>query len=199
MIALGDMELVLASTSRYRRDLLGRLTSRIRQESPGVDEAALPSEAPAQLAERLAVAKARAVAARNPNALIIGSDQVADCAGTVLGKPGDFDTARRQLRASSGTSVVFHTAVCLIDTHQAPASEYAAIDTTYVVFRSLDDGEIDRYLARELPFDCAGSFKSEGLGISLFERIETSDPTALVGLPLIALCGLLRQAGIAVI
>ncbi len=199
MTPLAEIDLVLASTSRYRRELLSRLTSHFRQESPHVDEAALPGEAPAQLAARLAVAKARAVAARNPNALVIGSDQVADCAGAVLGKPGSIDRAREQLHASSGASVVFHTALCLIDTRHVPAREFAALDSTRVAFRSLTDAEIERYLERERPFDCAGSFKSEGLGINLFERIESSDPTALIGLPLIALCGLLRQAGVMVV
>jgi len=199
MTPLDRIDLVLASTSRYRRELLSRLTSRFRQESPQVDEAALAEETPAQLAARLATAKARAIAVRNPGALIIGSDQVPDCAGTVLGKPGGLEQARQQLRASSGANVVFHTAVCLIDTRETPFREFTAIDTTRVVFRTLEEVEIERYLERERPFDCAGSFKSEGLGIALFEGIESSDPTALIGLPLIALCGLLRQAGVSVI
>lgn len=199
MTPLAEIDLVLASTSRYRRELLARLVSRFRQESPQVDETALPGEAPAQLAARLAAAKARAVAARNPNALVIGSDQVADCSGAVLGKPGTIEAARRQLRASSGGIVVFHTAICLIDTRHSPAREFVAVDTTRVLFRTLEDAEIDRYIEREQPLDCAGSFKSEGLGIGLFERVESTDPTALIGLPLIALCGLMRQAGITVI
>ncbi|TLY48935.1 MAG: septum formation inhibitor Maf [Gammaproteobacteria bacterium] len=199
MTPLAEIDLVLASTSRYRRELLERLTSHFRQESPQVDEAALPDEAPAHLAVRLAAAKARAVAVRHPNALVIGSDQVADCGGIVLGKPGNIANARRQLRESSGASVVFHTALCLIDARDATGREFAAIDTTRVVFRRLDDTEIERYLEQEQPFDCAGSFKSEGLGIGLFERIETVDPTALVGLPLIALCRLLREASVTAI
>jgi len=196
MTALADTDLVLASTSAYRRELLARLGAPFRQQSPQVDEAALPGEAPATLAARLAAAKAGAVAAMNPNALVIGSDQVADCAGSILGKPGDIARARQQLRASSANRVIFHTAICLVDTRSAPAREFHAIDTTTVAFRHLTDAEIERYLARERPFDCAGSFKSEGLGISLFERIESQDPTALIGLPLIALCRLLREAGV---
>lgn len=199
MTALADLDLVLASTSIYRRELLARLGAPFRQQSPQTDETALPGEAPEHLAVRLAAAKARAVAAGNPNALVIGSDQVADCGGQVLGKPGDLDRARQQLRASSGHRVVFHTAVCLIDTRTETAREFAAVDTTTVVFRSLSDEEIETYLARELPFDCAGSFKSEGLGIALFERIESQDPSALIGLPMILLCGLLREAGVGVI
>ncbi|HEX7914203.1 Maf family protein [Rudaea sp.] len=196
MTSLADTDLVLASTSAYRRELLARLGVPFRQQSPQVDEAALPGEAPAVLAARLATAKASAVAATNPNALVIGSDQVADCAGSILGKPGDLARARQQLRASSANRVVFHTAICLIDTHSAPTREFHAIDTTTVVFRSLSDAEIERYLVHERPFDCAGSFKSEGLGITLFERVESQDPTALIGLPLIALCRLLREAGV---
>ncbi len=199
MTPLDQIDLVLASTSRYRRELLQRLTSRFRQESSQVDETAQPGEVSAQLAARLAAAKARAVASLNPNAIIIGSDQVADCGGTILGKPGAIDKARQQLRSSSGASVVFHTAICLIDARQSPGREFAAVDTTRVVFRQLDTDEIERYLEREKPFDCAGSFKSEGFGISLFERIDSTDPTALVGLPLIALCDLLRRAGVSVI
>lgn len=196
MTALADIDLVLASTSAYRRELLARLGAPFRQQSPRTDETALPGEAPASLAARLAAAKARAVAAGNPGALVIGSDQVADCAGSVLGKPGDAANAHRQLRTSSSRNVVFHTAVCLIDTRCQPVREFHAIDATTVVFRDLTDAEIERYLAREAPFDCAGSFKSEGLGIALFERIDSQDPTALIGLPLIALCRLLREAGV---
>lgn len=196
MTALADTDLVLASTSVYRRDLLARLGTPFRQQSPQVDEAALPGEAPAVLAARLAAAKADVVAAMNPDALVIGSDQVADCAGSILGKPGDLPRARQQLRTSSANRVVFHTAICLIDTRSALARKFHAIDTTTVVFRDLTDAEIERYLVRERPFDCAGSFKSESLGIALFEHIESQDPTALVGLPLIALCRLLREAGV---
>ncbi|MFT3792392.1 MAG: Maf family protein [Rudaea sp.] len=198
MTALADVDLVLASTSAYRRELLARLGAPFRRQSPLSDETALPDEPPDRLAARLAATKARAVAAGNANALVIGSDQVADCDGRILGKPGDLGNARRQLRASSGRRVVFHTAICLIDTRVAPAREFHALDTTTVAFRRLDEAETERYLAREQPFDCAGSFKSEGLGIALFERIESHDPTALIGLPLIALCRLLREAGISI-
>lgn len=197
MKLLNDIDMVLASTSPYRRELLARLSAHVRQQAPQVEETPLPSESPAALAQRLASAKAWALAAANPDALIVGSDQVADCAGDVLGKPGDLDAARRQLRASSGRVVIFHTAVCLVDTRQAQPVARSAIDETRVTFRTLTDAEIERYLQREKPFDCAGSFKSEGLGISLFESIATRDPTALIGLPLIALCGLLREAGVA--
>jgi len=187
--------LVLASTSVYRRDLLARLGLPFRQEAPAVDEAALPTEAPAQVALRLAVAKARAVAAQNARCLVLGSDQVAECASAALGKPGGVEGARRQLRACSGRSVTFHTAVCLIDTRSEPWLERSAADVTTVTFRDLTDTEIERYIDRERPFDCAGSFKAEGLGIALFERIDSHDPTGLIGLPLIAVCGLLREAG----
>ncbi len=199
MISFADIDLVLASTSAYRRDLLARITPKFRQQAPLVDETPHTGESLAALAERLAVAKARAVAATNPDCLIVGSDQVAGCEGLILGKPGNLKNARLQLRASAGREVVFHTAVCLIDTRRNPARETFAMDTTRVAFRRLDDGEIERYLAQEQPYDCAGSFKSEGLGITLFEHIDSHDPTALVGLPLIALCRLLREAGIATV
>ncbi|HZP66922.1 MAG TPA: Maf family nucleotide pyrophosphatase [Rudaea sp.] len=198
MTALADVDLVLASTSRYRRELLSRLTSRVRQLAPDVDETPQPGEAPAALAGRLAEAKARAVAARSPGALVIGSDQVADLDGRALGKPGDAATARAQLAACAGRDVVFHTAVCVVDARTAPLWSSAAVDVTRVRFRALTADEIARYVEREQPLDCAGSFKSEGLGIALFESIESHDPTALVGLPLIALCRVLRGAGIAI-
>jgi septum formation protein len=189
------IDLVLASTSRYRRELLSRLLPEFRVEAPDVDETPRENEAPALLAERLARAKALAVAARNPGALVIGSDQVAEIDGIALGKPGTAERARAQLAASSGRTVVFHTAVCLADARAQPVREHAAADVTRVVFRTLSADEITRYVERENPIDCAGSFKSEGLGIALFERIETTDPTALIGLPLIALADLLRRAG----
>jgi septum formation protein len=196
MTLLAEVDLVLASTSRYRRELLTRLTANFRAVAPQVDEAALPGEPPATLAQRLAAAKARDVAQRMPGALVIGSDQVADLDGRILGKPGAPDSARAQLAASSGREVVFHTAVCLVDARATPARAFAAIDATRVSFRELAPDEIARYVAREQPLDCAGSFKVEGLGIALFERIESVDPTALIGLPLMALCRLLRAAGI---
>lgn len=197
MTPLAEVDLVLASTSRYRRELLARLTPSFRTFAPEVDETPLADETPSALASRLAIAKARAVAANCPQALIVGSDQVADLGGRALGKPGSVDAARAQLAASSGRSVVFHTALCLIDTRVEPHRTYAETDVTRVFFRSLGADEIERYVAAENPLDCAGSFKAEGLGISLFERIESSDPTTLIGLPLIALARLLRAAGIA--
>jgi septum formation protein len=196
MIHLNDVDLVLASTSRYRRDLLTRLTPTFRCVAPDVDETPKPGEAPEGLAARLAQAKARAVAAHSPGALVLGSDQVCDVDGRAFGKPGTADRARVQLEACAGRAVLFHTAVCLIDGRRKSPREYAAMDTTRVVLRALDAEEIARYVEREQPLDCAGSFKCEALGIALFERIENRDPTALIGLPLIAVCGLLRQAGV---
>ncbi|HEU0153090.1 MAG TPA: nucleoside triphosphate pyrophosphatase [Arenimonas sp.] len=184
--------LVLASTSRYRRELLARLGLPFTVDRPDVDESPRPGEAPAALARRLAEAKARDVAARHPGAWVLGSDQVADRDGQPLGKPGDRDTAHRQLAAASGREVQFHTAFCLVR-DDAPALD--GLDLTRVRFRVLDDAAILRYLDAEQPYDCAGSFKCEGLGISLFEAIENRDPTALVGLPLIAVAQALRRAG----
>jgi septum formation protein len=195
--ALATVDLVLASTSRYRRELLTRLTTHFRCLAPQVDETPQAGEAPAALAQRLAAAKAQAIAAQTPGAVVIGSDQVCDVDGRAFGKPGDAAGARAQLAACAGRSVQFHTAVCLIDTRGAAPRVSAALDTTRVRLRPLDATEIARYVVREQPFDCAGSFKCEALGIALFEAFETSDPTALIGLPLIALCRLLREAGIA--
>jgi septum formation protein len=192
---LGRIDLILASTSRYRRELLMRLTETFRPIAPDVDETAQPGEEAVALAIRLADAKASDVAERHPNCVVIGSDQVAECERRILGKPGDAETARNQLRACSGNSVAFHTAICVIDDR---GELRRAIDTTRVYFRTLSDREIDRYIEREKPFDCAGSFKVESLGIALFDRIESDDPTALIGLPLIALCRLLRESGIEV-
>lgn len=184
--------LVLASGSRYRADLLRRLGLEFRAAPPDVDESPLTGEAPADLALRLAELKARSAHANDRAAWVIGSDQVADCCGQVLGKPLDLDQARRQLMAASGQAVDFHTAVCLVG---PDGSQGLHSDLTRVHFRALDATDIDRYLAREPALDCAGSFKAEGLGIVLFEAIESSDPSALVGLPLIALASMLRQAG----
>ena len=185
--------LILASTSAYRRDLLQRLRLPFDCARPQVDEAALPGESPAALARRLARAKATAVAARHPDAWVIGSDQVADLDGQVLGKPGGRAAAIAQLTAMAGREVDFHTAVCLCRGDRT----LDAADLTRVRLRPLATDDIERYVDAEQPFDCAGSFKCEGLGIALFEAIETRDPTALVGLPLIALAGLLREAGFA--
>jgi septum formation protein len=194
-MASGGFDLVLASTSRYRRELLARLVPDFRVVAPDVDEAPGANEKPGDLAKRLAQAKALAVARACPGALVIGSDQVAELDGRPIGKPGTRDAALAQLAASSGRTVVFHTAVCLADARTSPPRIHAAADRTNVVFRPLAADEIARYVDRENPLDAAGSFKSEGLGITLFERIETSDPTALIGLPLIALAELLRGAG----
>lgn len=187
----GPARLVLASTSPYRRELLARLGHPFSTVRPEVDETPHAGESPEALALRLAVAKARAVAALHPGARVIGSDQVADCDGRPLGKPGNREAAVAQLGAMSGRAVAFRTAVAVASGDGVDT----ALDTTLVRFRTLTPGEIDRYIATEQPFDCAGSFKSEGLGISLFEAIESTDPTALVGLPLIATCALLRRAG----
>jgi len=184
--------LVLASTSPYRRDLLARLGLPFDTARPGVNETPGPGESPLALAVRLAEAKAVDVASANGDAWVLGSDQVAELDGTALGKPGDAERARAQLAAMSGRAVCFHTGVCLA---RGDGRRLAALDTTTVRFRALSDGEIARYVAAERPLDCAGSFKSEGLGIALFEAIESQDPTALVGLPLIATARLLREAG----
>jgi septum formation protein len=199
MTTLDDIDLVLGSTSRYRRELLTRLTGKFRVVSPDVDETPLSNEMPAALAVRLAKSKAASVAARCPGAVVIGSDQVADLGGSVLGKPGSVDNAVRQLSACSGRDVAFHTALCVIDARSTRLTSFEAVDTTRVTFRKLDSSEITSYVERDMPLDCAGSFKSEGLGIALFESIETKDPSALIGLPMIALCKLLRDAGISVI
>jgi septum formation protein len=187
--------IVLGSTSRYRAELLRRLLADFEQAAPGTDEAPLPDEAPAARALRLAIAKATAVAREYPDALVIGSDQVAELDGLVLDKPGTAQCARAQLAASSGREVHFHTALCLLDTRNG--RRHTHVDQTRVRFRTLDAAEIARYVEREQPLDCAGSFKCEGLGISLFEAIDNRDPSALIGLPLIALARLLREAGIA--
>ena len=186
--------LVLGSTSVYRRELLQRLRLPFTVAAPAVDETPLPGEPPAQLAQRLALAKAHAVATLHPEAVVIGSDQVADLAGQPLGKPGDHARATAQLQRMRGHTVVFHTAVAVV----CHASSFAQTDLApvRVRFRELSDAEIERYLRAEQPYDCAGSAKSEGLGISLLEAIDSDDPTALIGLPLIRTCRLLRAAGL---
>ncbi len=186
--------LILASGSRYRRELLERLHLPFRVHPADSDESPLPGEAPEALVSRLAELKARTVAARFPDAWVIGSDQVAVCGGRIVGKPGNADRACEQLRAASGTSVRFLTAVCLL---RSPDRLEGHLDVTTVHFRPLSEPEIARYVEIERPFDCAGSFKSEGLGVSLFESVDSRDPTALVGLPLIWLSGALRRAGFA--
>lgn len=189
--------LILGSTSRYRQELLSRLGLPFHAEAPNVDEMPQPGEAPAALATRLALAKAHEVAARFPNAVVIGSDQVADLHGEPLGKPGTHERAVAQLHRMRGETVVFQTAVAVVCHSTGFAqSELAQVR---VVFRMLNDEQIERYLRIEKPYDCAGSAKSEGLGIALLERIDNDDPTALVGLPLIRTCHLLSAAGVAIL
>ncbi len=185
--------LVLGSTSRYRRELLERLRLPFAVVAPQVDETPRTGEAPAALATRLALEKARAVAKHHPHALVIGSDQVADLAGEALGKPGDHERATAQLRRMRGQTVMFQTAVAVVC--RDSGFEQVALAPVRVRFRDLSDGEIENYLRAEQPYDCAGSAKSEGLGIALLESIENDDPTALIGLPLIRTVSLLRAAG----
>lgn len=189
--------LVLASTSRYRRGLLERLGVAFQVADPGVDEARRAGEPPEAMAERLARSKALSVAERFPGSLIIGCDQVAHCDGEIFGKPGTHENAVRQLRALSGREAVFHTAVCVHDARTSATR--VRIVPCRVAFRRLDDAQIESYLAKEQPYDCAGSAKSEGLGIALIARIAGEDPSALVGLPLIALVDLLREQGLDVL
>ena len=188
------MKLVLASTSAYRKMLLERLHLPFDTDRPETDEAPLPGEAPAATAERLAAEKARAVAARWPDALIIGSDQVAYLGDQVFGKPGTEARAIAQLQRMRGQTVVFHTALALLNTRTGHLQVEGI--PTQVRFRNLSDDEIRRYVAKEQPLDCAGSAKSEGLGITLLDAMPGEDPTALIGLPLIRTCQLLRAAGV---
>ncbi|MDH5331408.1 MAG: Maf family nucleotide pyrophosphatase [Aquincola sp.] len=186
--------LILASTSRYRRELLERLRLRFEVESPGVDESALEGESPPALALRLAQAKADAVAARHPDAVVIGSDQVAELDDRAIGKPLTHERAVQQLHEMSGRRVTFHTAVAVARRDRGFAK--ALMAPVQVRFRSLGRAEIEHYLRTEQPYDCAGSAKCETLGIALLEAIDSDDPTALVGLPLIRTCALLREAGL---
>ena len=188
------VELILASSSKYRKSLLQRLGIPFDCQSPETDESALPAELPADLAVRLARQKAAAISARNPGAVVIGSDQLAVFDGQIIGKPGTFEKAFGQLRAFSGQSVEFLTAVA-VQCQDSGFSENHT-DHTQVRFRKFGDAEIERYLEKEKPFDCAGAFKAESLGITLFESIESKDPTALIGLPLIKTAALLRHAGL---
>jgi septum formation protein len=190
----GHRTLVLGSTSRYRGELLQRLRIPFEVSPPDVDETPLPGEMPAALAMRLALEKARAVACSWPAAVVIGADQVADLNGAPLGKPGNHARATEQLRQMRGKTVIFQTAVAVVcgDT----GFEQGTLAAVRVKFRNLSDDEIENYLLAEQPYDCAGSAKSEGLGIALLESIHSDDPTALVGLPLIRTCALLRAAGI---
>ena len=186
--------LILASTSRYRRELLARLRLPFEVHSPDVDEAPRPGELPAALAQRLALAKAQAVSAAFPDAIVIGSDQVADLDGEPVGKPVTHERAIAQLRAMRGRSVVFQTAVAVVRASTGHVG--AALAPVTVRFRALGDAEIEFYLRAERPYDCAGSAKVETLGIALLDAIESDDPTALIGLPLIRTCALLRAAGL---
>ncbi len=185
---------VLGSTSRYRRELLERLRIPFSVSAPHVDETPMPGESPRNLALRLALAKAQAVAALHPEAVVIGSDQVADLDGQPLGKPGEHARAVQQLGQMRGQTVIFQTALAVV----CLATGFQAVDLAEVkvVFRDLSDEEIEAYLQAEKPYDCAGSAKSEGLGIALLESIDNDDPTALIGLPLIRTARLLRQAGV---
>lgn len=188
------MELILASSSRYRKALLNRLEIEFKCHSPDIDETPFDGEQPKQLTARLAAAKAAKTAANHPNALIIGSDQAAELNGTVINKPGSFKAAKVQLQQQSGHSVQFHTGLCLLDS--STGEQQVDVITTTASFRQLTEEEIERYLYKEQPFDCAGSFKSEQLGISLLNSMQGNDPTALVGLPLIRLCEMLRNKGV---
>lgn len=188
--------LVLASTSQYRRQLLERLGLRFTVAAPDVDESPLPAELPVDLVNRLARDKAEAMARRHPGSIVIGSDQLALHGRDVIGKPGNVERCMEQLRSFSNQRLTFHTAVHMI--HSDTGSNESHLDLTTVHFRKLSNEEIERYVARERPMNCAGGFKSEGLGISLFERIESQDPTALIGLPLIWVCSALRRAGLLV-
>ena len=186
--------LILGSTSRYRKELLSRLKIPFESVAPNVDETPHNQESPKDLALRLALAKARAVALKNPEAVVIGSDQVADLEGMPLGKPGNHTNAILQLQRMRGKTVIFQTALSVV----CSASGYERTDlaAVKVKFRDLSDAEIESYLRAEEPYDCAGSAKSEGLGIALLESIENDDPTALIGLPLIRTCQMLREAGV---
>lgn len=188
------LPLILGSTSRYRRELLERLRLPFRSVAPQVDETPHPGEAPAALAERLALAKAREVASRHPDAVVIGSDQVAELDGQPIGKPGTHERAVAQLRSMRGRAVVFHTAVAVL--RPSTGFEQVQLAPVTVRFRALGDAEIEHYLRTEQPYDCAGSAKCETLGIALLEAIDSDDPTALVGLPLIRTCAMLRAAGL---
>jgi len=188
-----DSYYLLGSTSTYRAELLSRLQLPFTTARPICDETPQPSEPPNKLASRLAKTKALSLQNEHPNAIIIGSDQVAALDKVVIGKPGTVDTARQQLRSMRGKSVVFYTALSVVDARSGQVLN--ALDETTATLRDLNNAEIDRYLEIERPLDCAGSFKIEGLGISLFDRVESTDPTALIGLPLIKLCQCLRELG----
>ena len=194
---MSTRQIVLASTSPFRRDLLSRLGLPFETANPATDETALPGETPEATSLRLSEAKARAVAAQFPDAVIIGSDQVACLDGQIFGKPGSHDKAVRQLQTMRGHTVNFYTGLCLFNARTGIARLRGV--PTLVTFRDLSDDEIENYLRKEQPYNCAGSAKSEGLGIAIIARMEGDDPNALIGLPLIALCDLLREESIKVI
>lgn len=188
-----DLSLILASTSVYRKAILDKLGIPFTCAAPNIDETPRAAEAPAAMVQRLALEKAKAVADQHPHALIIGSDQCAVLDGNILGKPGDHATAVQQLHASSGREVIFQTGLCLYDSRDG--SYQLDVIPFHVVFRALSSVEIEAYLHKEQPYQCAGSFKSEGLGITLFERLQGDDPNTLIGLPLIRLAAMLRRQG----
>ncbi len=190
--------LILASSSKYRKELLGRLHLPFEVLVPNIDETPHPGEAPEQTAMRLAREKSCAVLTQAPGTLVIGSDQVATLDGEQIGKPGSHDKALEQLRKMRGKRVIFHTALCLWDGRNPDPAQAVQLENvqTFVTFRDLPDAELEAYLRIEQPYDCAGSAKNEGLGIAILDKIESTDPTALTGLPLIALCTMLRRAGV---
>ncbi len=188
------MQIVLASTSPFRKQLLERLNFPFEAASPDVDETPVPGELPSKLVARLAEAKARAVATNYPGAIVIGSDQTAEINGRLLNKPGNHERAVEQLNSCSGKTVVFHTGLCVIDTRTG--NTQVDVIPFRVHFRTLAPDRIERYLRHEQPYNCAGSFKSEGLGVALFEKLEGDDPTALIGLPLIRLVTMLEHCGL---
>lgn len=191
-----EKRIILASSSPYRKELLSRLQLPFEVIVPDIDESALPNETPQGTALRLAQQKAQHIAKNAANSIIIGSDQVATMDQIQIGKPGNHENALKQLQMMRGRQVIFHSALCVLNnTHPEPEIQTANIQTV-VTFRNLSDEELDAYLKIEQPYDCAGSAKNEGLGIAIIERIESSDPTALTGLPLIALTGMLRNAGV---
>ncbi|MGZ5819286.1 MAG: Maf-like protein [Burkholderiaceae bacterium] len=194
--ALISPRLILGSSSKYRKELFTRLRIPFDVVVPDIDETPHPGESPEATALRLAQEKAMEIAARIPNALIIGSDQVATLNGEQIGKPGSHKNALMQLQKMRGNKVIFHTALCVVDNRQTPQDIQVENVQTFVTFRNLPDAELDSYLKIEQPYDCAGSAKNEGLGIGLIEKIESTDPTALTGLPLIALTTMLRHAGV---
>ena len=192
--------LILASSSSYRKSLLQRLNIEFSCSSPDVDESALAGEPATALAERLALVKAQTVASQFPNTVVVGADQVAELNGTILGKPGNHQQAVKQLTAQAGQRVLFHSGLAIVRIQaDGEMQQHSLINTTEVTFRPLSQKQIEQYLLTEQPYDCAGSFKAEGLGISLFTAINSNDPTSLIGLPLIDLCSALPQFSINII